>query len=56
MITYLLFAKIQQKYSSNLNCERKIHTISKKEREGGKGKEKGEREKTGKERKRVIRK
>lgn len=47
MITYLLFTKIQQKYSSDSNCERYIDQRKKErgEEEGG-----GARKKEGKER------
>lgn len=38
MITYLLFTKIQQKYSSNPNCER-IHRSKKGRREWAQGRE-----------------
>ena len=58
MITYLLFTKIQQKYSSNPNCER-IHRSKKGRREWGQGREgrrKGGKEERKKKRKIISKK
>lgn len=35
LVTYLLFTKVQQKYSSNLSCERKVHQRKKGRKRGG---------------------
>lgn len=49
LVTYLLFTKAQQKYSSDLSCERKVHQRKKERREGNEvegrreGKSRGER-------------